>query len=190
MHPVCDLEVNVSGEETFFLDKKTLLSFSGRLIKLFNKAASAGGGQTGRVKSYKVILHDLPGGAEAFELVGRFCYNGIDCIEITSTNICKLHCVAEYLEMTEEIQEGNLVRRTEDFLKCLAFWSWRELINALKDYEAMVLTADATGIIQRCIDVLTERMNANSDTSPASSSLIVLGFGILGIQEALRTQKL
>lgn len=170
MHPVCDLEVNVNGEETFFLDKKTLLSFSGRLIKLFNKAAAAGGGQAGRVKSYKVILHDLPGGAKAFELVGRFCYNGIDSIEITSTNICKLRCVAEYLEMTEDIQEGNLVRRTEDFLKGLTFWSWRELINALKDCEAMVLTADATGIIQRCIDILIERMNANCDTSPASSS--------------------
>jgi len=169
MHPVCDLEVNVNGEETFFLDKKTLLSFSGRLIKLFNKAA-AGGGQAGRVKSYKVTLHDLPGGAEAFELVARFCYNGIDNIEITSTNICKLRCVAEYLEMTEEIQEGNLVRLTEDFLKGLGFWSWRELINALKDCEAMVLTADATGIIQRCIDVLIERMNASCDTSPASSS--------------------
>lgn len=122
------------------------------------------------MKSYKVILHDLPGGAEAFELVGRFCYNGIDGIEITSTNICKLRCVAEYLGMTEEIQEGNLVGRTEDFLKGLAFWSWRELINALKDCETMVLTADATGIIQRCIDVLIERMNANCDSSPSSSS--------------------
>lgn len=170
MHPVCDLEVNVNGEETFFVDKKTLISFSGRLIKLFNKAATAARGQGGRVKSYKVILHDLPGGAEAFELVGRFCYNGIHGIEITSTNICKLRCVAEYLEMTEEIQEGNLVSRTEDFLKGLAFWSWRELINALKDCEAMVLTADTTGIIQRCIDVLIERMNANCDCSPASSS--------------------
>jgi hypothetical protein len=84
------------------------------------------------VKSYKVILHDLPGGAEAFELVEGFCYNGIDNIESTSNNICKLRCVAEYLDMTEEIQEGNLVRWTRIYLKGLHFWSWTKIDKCIE----------------------------------------------------------
>eukprot|EP01018_Ginkgo_biloba_P011756 Gb_13740 [translate_table: standard] len=170
MRSICDLEVNVNGEQTFFVDKKTLVSFSGRLIKLFKKTVSAP-----PVKSYKVILHDLPGGPEAFELVSRFCYNRAN-IQINHNNICVLRCVAEFLEMTEEIYSGNLVEQTEHFLKGMAFWSWREVLNTLKQCEVLVPTADAAGIIQRCIDALVARINACSDISPVSSSPESSGF--------------
>jgi len=34
----------------------------------------------------------------------------------------------------KDLRERTLVRRTGDFLKDLRFWSWQELINALKNY--------------------------------------------------------
>ena len=48
----------------------------------------------------KLVLSDLPGGADAFTLVAKFCY-GMK-FEIDVTNVAMLRCAAEYLEMTEE----------------------------------------------------------------------------------------
>lgn len=170
MHPHCDLEVNVNGERTFWLDKKTLLSFSGRLIKLFNKALP-GQGQGQRPKSYKVVLHDLPGGPVAFEMVARFCYRAEGAININPSNICKLRCAAEFLEMTEEIREKNLVELTQNHLKLLPLWTWREVFTVLKDCESMVPIADSTGIIQRCIHVLVGKINVKTNAVSFGTSL-------------------
>ncbi|GLJ32883.1 hypothetical protein SUGI_0662250 [Cryptomeria japonica] len=168
MHPHCDLEVNVNGEQTFLLDKKTLLSFCGRLIKLFNRAVP---GQGQKPKSYKIVLHDLPGGPVAFELVARFCYKVEGAININPSNICKLRCAAEFLEMTEEIRERNLVELTQNYLKLLPLWTWREVFTVLKDCESMVPIADSTGIIQRCIYVLVGKINVKTNVVSFGASL-------------------
>ncbi|KAH9323673.1 hypothetical protein KI387_018312, partial [Taxus chinensis] len=151
---------------------KTLLSFSGRLIKLFNRAVSR---QGQRPKSFKVALHDLPGGPVAFELAARFCYRAGAAIAINSSNVCKLRCAAEFLEMTEEIRDRNLVERTENYMKLLPFWSWREVFSVLKDCESMVPVADSTGIIQRCIDILVSKINVKSSVVSFDASLSPLG---------------
>jgi hypothetical protein len=56
-------------------------------------------------------LHDIPGGANTFLLVAKLCY-GVK-IELTALNVVNLRCAAEYLEMTEDYGEGNLIAQTE-----------------------------------------------------------------------------
>ena len=63
----------------------------------------------------KIHLNDLPGGTDSFELAAKFCY-GI-AVDLTASNISGLRCAAKYLEMTEDLEEGNLIFKTEAFLR-------------------------------------------------------------------------
>ncbi len=36
-------------------------------------------------------------------------------VELTATNVVALRCVAEYLEMTDEFGDGNLIGKTKVF---------------------------------------------------------------------------
>ena len=60
-----------------------------------------------------VQLPDFPGGVEAFELCAKFCY-GIS-ITLSPYNIVAARCGAEYLQMTEEVEKGNLIQKLEVF---------------------------------------------------------------------------
>lgn len=46
-----------------------------------------------------IILSDIPGGADTFELVARFFYGGK--FELTPYNVAALRCAADYLEMSD-----------------------------------------------------------------------------------------
>ena len=61
----------------------------------------------------KIVFDDLPSGPVAFWLAAKFCY-GI-AVNLTATNISDLRCAAEYLEMTEDLEEGNLIFKTKAF---------------------------------------------------------------------------
>lgn len=94
-------------------------------------------------------LHGVPGGAKAFELVTKFCY-GVK-IELTALNVVILRCAAEYLRMTEEYEQGNLIAQTEIFLN-LIFGSWRDPIIALETCEEVQPYVEELHIVSRCID--------------------------------------
>ncbi|KAG8662357.1 hypothetical protein MANES_01G093733v8 [Manihot esculenta] len=83
----------------------------------------------------KIALDDLPGGVEGFELVAKFCY-GI-AVDLTAANISGLRCAAEYVEMTEDLDEGNLIFKTEAFLSYVVLSSWRDSILVLKSCEKL-----------------------------------------------------
>ena len=83
----------------------------------------------------KIALDDLPRGAEGFELVAKFCY-GI-AVDLAAANISGLRCAAEYLEMTEDLEEGNLIFKTEAFLSYVVLSSWRDSILVLKSCEKL-----------------------------------------------------
>ncbi|XP_020262390.1 uncharacterized protein LOC109838350 [Asparagus officinalis] len=87
------------------LFKEILSSFCGRLSELFSKPSVM---ET--AKTLKVVLHELPGGAEAFELITRFCY-GNGRVQLNPTNTCILHCAAHFMDMNKE----GLIKETEKF---------------------------------------------------------------------------
>lgn len=131
-----------------------MLSRSGSLGKLIENSSN-------KDEAHCVLqLHELPGGAKAFELVTKFCY-GVK-IELTSLNIVSLRCAAEYLQMDENYGEGNLIAKTEGFLDEV-FSNWVDTIKALGTCEALPHAEDLN-IVSRCIDSLATKACINVQT--------------------------
>ncbi|KAK9092171.1 hypothetical protein Syun_027082 [Stephania yunnanensis] len=159
----CNLEIDVNGQEIFWVNKRIISSYSGRLRKLFGKSI-------GKPGNLKVIFQDFPGGAEGFELMARFCYDNAR-IMLTPSNICVLHCVAQYMEMTEGIGSAqNLVELTEKSIEEIGFWSWSELLAASKQCQEYIPIAESSGVLKRLLDSLVGRLVSFSDESTSTSS--------------------
>ncbi|KAH7566488.1 hypothetical protein ACOSQ2_023312 [Xanthoceras sorbifolium] len=109
-----------------------------------------------------ISLPDFPGGSETFEMVAKWCY-GVK-MELSSCNVAPLRCAAEFLEMTDEYSEDNLISKTERFLSQSVFKSLKDSIKALKSCEIVVSLAESLGIIQRCIDSISSRASSADPT--------------------------
>ncbi|KAK8555031.1 hypothetical protein V6N13_103762 [Hibiscus sabdariffa] len=161
-----DLVVEV-GETTFHLHKvlnlvhmvveECLFPLLSRSLVIANRIKDSCG-----VDDENCVLqfHDLPGGAKTFLLVAKFCY-GIR-IELNATNIVGLRCAAEYLQMSEDQGDGNLILQTESFLNEM-FGHWTDTIKALEACEESLSYSEELHIVSRCIDSLA--MKACADTS-------------------------
>lgn len=99
-----------------------------------------------------VSLPDLPGGAESFFHIARFCYGGK--IDLTAANVVGLRCTAEYLQMTGE---GNLISQTVTFLNQVLI-NWTDTVKALQTCEAALPLSEELHIIPRCIDSLASKV--------------------------------
>ncbi|KAK3037682.1 hypothetical protein RJ639_030626 [Escallonia herrerae] len=84
-------------------EKFPLMSKSNRLQKQVSKANEE--------NPDEIDLVQLPGGPKAFELCAKFCY-GIT-VTLNPYNVVAAHCTAEYLEMTEDVDRGNLIFKIE-----------------------------------------------------------------------------
>lgn len=120
-----------------------------------------------------VHLNDIPGGAKAFELIAKFCYDVK--LEITSHNVISLRCAADYLQMTEDYGNDNLVTQTELFLNEV-FTTWSDTVHALESCEEVFADAEELQLVSRCIDSLARKACAgpnayNRDNADASSVL-------------------
>lgn len=108
----------------------------------------------------KLELLSLPGGPQAFELAVKFCY-GMN-FEITTANVAHLRCVGEYLEMTEEYREDNLIARTEIYLNEIVGNNLEKSVQVLVscdcDCEALSCVAEQVGIRDACVEAIA--MNA------------------------------
>ncbi|XP_058099120.1 BTB/POZ domain-containing protein At1g30440-like [Magnolia sinica] len=137
------------GEMSFHLHKFPLMSRSGVLERLIGEASDNG------EEDSIIRLPDIPGGVKAFELVAKFCY-GVK-LELTCANVVHLRCASEYLEMTEEYGEGNLISQTELFLNQVILRSWKDSIKALQTCEDVLPHAEDLHIVKRCIESLATR---------------------------------
>lgn len=111
-------------------------------------------------------LHDLPGGAKAFLLIAKFCY-GVK-MEMTPLSVVPLRCASEYLEMSEDYGEGNLMIQTENFLNHI-FGYWTDTLKALKTCEEVLPFAEELHITSRCIHSLVLKAADSSLVSLAIS---------------------
>ncbi|CAB4289771.1 unnamed protein product [Prunus armeniaca] len=145
-----DLLVQV-GDVNFHLHKYPLLSRSGKINRVMYELRDP--------DLSKMALDDLPGGPEAFELAAKFCY-GI-AVDLTAANISGLRCAAEYLEMTEDLEEGNLIFKTEAFLSYVVLSSWRDSIVVLKSCEKLSPWAENLQIVRRCSESIAWKACAN-----------------------------
>ncbi|XVF59536.1 hypothetical protein PTKIN_Ptkin07bG0283900 [Pterospermum kingtungense] len=111
---------------------------------------------------YQISLPDFPGGSETFETAAKFCY-GVK-IDISSSTVVPLRCAAEFLEMTDEYSEDNLISKTERFLSQSVFRSLKESIKALKSCESVMSLAESLGIVERLIDSIASRASSTDPT--------------------------
>ncbi|KAF5781125.1 putative SKP1/BTB/POZ domain superfamily, NPH3 domain, NPH3/RPT2-like family protein [Helianthus annuus] len=139
------------GDVCFHLHKYPLLSRSGKMNRIIYDSRG--------IDLSKIAMDDIPGGPEAFELAAKFCY-GI-AVDLTATNISGLRCAAEYLEMTEDLEEGNLIFKTEAFLSYVVLSSWRDSILVLKSCENLSPWAENLQIVRRCSESIAWKACAN-----------------------------
>ncbi|KAE8716165.1 BTB/POZ domain-containing protein [Hibiscus syriacus] len=104
-----DLIIHVKGSR-YMLHKFPLLSKCLRLKGICSESPET-------LQRQIIQLPDFPGGIEAFELCAKFCY-GIT-ITLSAYNIIEVRCAAEYLQMTEDVEKGNLVYKSWNFLRFL-----------------------------------------------------------------------
>lgn len=147
-----DIVVEV-GEMSFHLHKFPLLSRGGVMERLIAEASEDG--EDGCV----IKLSHVPGGAKTFELVAKFCY-GVK-LELTASNVVYLRCAAEYLEMTEDYGDGNLISQTETFLNQVVLKNWKDSLRALQTCDDILPYAEELHVTERCIESLA--MKASTD---------------------------
>ncbi|KAJ8451602.1 hypothetical protein Cgig2_018236 [Carnegiea gigantea] len=153
----CDLIIQVEGSR-YLLHKFPLLSKCLRLQKLCSESPDCSPRQI-------IQLPDFPGGVEAFELCAKFCY-GIT-ITLGAYNIVATRCAAEYLQMTEEAEKGNLIYKLEVFLNSCILQGWKDSIVTLQTTRAFPTWSQDLGITSRCIEAIAARVL----THPSKTSL-------------------
>ncbi|XP_074569117.1 BTB/POZ domain-containing protein At3g50840-like [Curcuma longa] len=163
-----DVVIEVGGM-SFHLHKFPLMSKSRKLHQLIaerDQNNAADGEEYDEVEEVEedfqhIALPDFPGGVDIFEAAAKFCY-GVK-VEITACSVAALRCAAEYLEMTEEFAEENLVAKTERFLGQSVLRSLRDSVKALKSCENLHPMAEDLGLVQRFVDSITALASAAAD---------------------------
>nr|GEV62189.1 hypothetical protein [Tanacetum cinerariifolium] len=140
-----DLSVTVD-DITFYIHKYPLMSRCGYLGHADLQPSVTNNG-------YEIHLENFPSGAETFEIVVKFCY-GFQ-VSLNLRNAAPLRCAAEFLDMTEELEDGNLISKTENFLTFVVFSSWKDSISVLKSCEKLSPWAENLQIVRRCCDSIS-----------------------------------
>ena len=108
-------------------------------------------------------LENFPGGSETFETILKFCY-GLP-IDFNPDNVAALRCASEFLEMTEELEDGNLISKSEAFLTFVVLSSWKDTITVLKSCETLSPWAENLQIVRRCCDSIAWKATKDDPTS-------------------------
>lgn len=143
-----DIIVQVKGTR-YLLHKFPLLSKCLRLQRLCAERQEASQLQI-------VQLPDFPGGVEAFDLCAKFCY-GIT-ITLSAYNVVSIRCAAEYLQMSEDVEKGNLIYKIEVFFNSCILHGWRDSIVTLQTTKAFPLWSEDLGVTARCIEAIASKV--------------------------------
>ncbi|KAL6497888.1 hypothetical protein OROHE_026915 [Orobanche hederae] len=171
-----DITIEVDGG-TFSLHKFPLVSRSGRIRKLVTENRESG--------ISKIELLGLPGGPESFELAAQFCY-GVN-FEITASNVARLYCISDYLEMTEEYSKNNLLSSAEEYLETVVCKNLEMSVQVLRHCENLLPLADELKIVPRCIDAIASKACVEQIAS-SFSLLEYSGSGRLHMSKQLKPE--
>ncbi|KAK1315835.1 BTB/POZ domain-containing protein NPY2 [Acorus calamus] len=140
-----DIVVNI-GDVRFYLHKFPLLSKSTRLQKLVSSTIE---------EDEEIDISDIPGGLSAFEICAKFCYGMT--VTLNAYNVISARCAAEYLEMHESIEKGNLIYKIDVFLNTSIFRSWKDSIIILHTTKSLLPWSEDLKIVARCIDSIASK---------------------------------
>ncbi|KAK1268933.1 BTB/POZ domain-containing protein NPY1 [Acorus gramineus] len=146
-----DVIVNV-GEVKFYLHKFPLLSKSNWMQKIVFKTDEGS-------SSDEVHINDFPGGSKAFEICAKFCYGMI--VTLNAYNVVVARCAAEYLEMSEYVEKGNLIYKIEVFLNSSIFRSWKDSIIVLQTTKSLLPWSEELKLTGSCIDSIASKTSVD-----------------------------
>lgn len=147
-----DITVNV-GDVKFYLHKFPLLSKSAHLQKLV--------ATTNEENNDEIHIRDIPGGPATFEICAKFCYGMT--VTLNAYNVVATRCAAEYLEMYETVEKGNLIYKIEVFLNSSIFRSWKDSIIVLQTAVSFYPLCEELKVVGHCLDSIASK--ACIDTS-------------------------
>ncbi|XP_009107229.1 BTB/POZ domain-containing protein At1g50280 [Brassica rapa] len=170
-----DLQININGEYTFFLNQDVISKYSGSLRKMIKQSKKKRNKKNKDPEVITIEIDEFPGGPDGFELVSRFCYNN-GGISIDVSNVSTLYCCSVFLGMTEKLCFSNLLTQTETFLEEVFYGSWNDIVLSLKncEQEQVFLHADSYGLVDKLIFSALTKISRSSEafspSSPSSSS--------------------
>ncbi|XP_066361542.1 BTB/POZ domain-containing protein NPY4-like [Miscanthus floridulus] len=141
-----DIVISI-GDVKFYLHKFPLLSKSSRLQRLV--------ASSNEEKNDEVDISDIPGGPSAFEICAKFCYGMI--VTLNAYNVLAARCAAEYLEMFETIDKGNLIYKIDVFLTSSVFRTWKDSIIVLQSTKSLLPWCENLKVINHCIDSIASK---------------------------------
>ncbi|KAK8697758.1 hypothetical protein V6N13_113896 [Hibiscus sabdariffa] len=131
----------------FHLHKFPLMSKCGKIASIFEELKST------HDKTFTTKLEAFPGGPDTFLFAVKFCY-GIR-VEFTARNIVTVFCAADYLEMTDEYGEDNLLSKAENFFHKNVLRNWKDCILALQSCESFMPRVEKLHILQKCLNAVS-----------------------------------
>ncbi|CAN6348252.1 unnamed protein product [Urochloa humidicola] len=141
-----DIVITV-GDVKFYLHKFPLLSKSSRLQTLV--------ASTNDETNDEVDISDIPGGPAAFEICAKFCYGMI--VTLNAYNVLAARCAAEYLEMFETIDKGNLIYKIDVFLSASIFRTWKDSIIVLQSTKSLQQWTENLKVINHCVHSIASK---------------------------------
>ncbi|CAI9111286.1 OLC1v1011474C1 [Oldenlandia corymbosa var. corymbosa] len=141
-----DIVVTV-GDVKFYLHKFPLLSKSSRLQKLVANSDED--------NNDDININDIPGGPAAFEICAKFCYGMV--VTLNAYNVVAARCAAQYLEMHETVDKGNLIYKIDVFLTSSIFRSWKDSIIVLQATKSLLPWSEDLKIVNHCVDSIASK---------------------------------
>ncbi|EMS59346.1 Coleoptile phototropism protein 1 [Triticum urartu] len=124
-----------------------LLSKSSRLQTLVASTDEEGNDE--------VDISDIPGGPSAFEICAKFCYGMT--VTLNAYNVLAARCAAEFLEMFETIDKGNLIYKIDVFLSSSIFRTWKDSIIVLQTTRSLLPWSENLKVINHCVDSIAAK---------------------------------
>ncbi|TYI10010.1 hypothetical protein ES332_A09G111100v1 [Gossypium tomentosum] len=141
-----DITIIVDGVN-FHLHKFPLMSKCGKIACMLEEMQSI------HDRTFTTKLEEFPGGSDTFLFAAKFCY-GIQ-VEFTARNIITVYCAADYLEMTDEYGEDNLLSKAESFFHKNVLHNWKDCVLALQSCESCMPRAEKLHILQKCLNAVS-----------------------------------
>ncbi|KAL4388998.1 hypothetical protein HN51_009840 [Arachis hypogaea] len=136
-----DISVSIEGV-TFHLHKFPLVAKCGKIAQKHEESSNM-----------VLVLEEFPGGPDTFLIVAKFCYGFR--VELTARNVILVYCAADYLEMTDEFGEDNLLSRSEGFFHKNILHNWKDCILALQSSEPVLQKAEKLHLVDKCLNALS-----------------------------------
>ena len=104
-------------------------------------------------KTMTMVLEEFPGSPDTFLIAAKFCYG--HRVELTARNVVLVYCAADYLEMTDEFGEDNLLSKSESFFHKNILRNWKDCILALQSSEPVLPRAEKLHLVDKCLNALS-----------------------------------